>query len=175
MDIDFTGFAGDCIITGRFVLGTKRLTDQLNTSPTITLEDVVLDGLDGRRVTTAAFTIERAEFCAVVGRGPRGRRALRIATDKRRLQAQIGPYVVLGRYHGPLGATSLRDFAERDPMVPLTDATIAYVVGDILEVVDAPTLIINRELAAWYRETDEAFDLGPASFARPPVQGGMEA
>ena len=175
MDIDFTGFAGDCIITGRYVLGTKRLTDQLNTSPTITLQDVVLDGLDGRRVTTAAFTVERAELCAVVGRGPRGRRALRIATDKRRLQAQIGPYVVLGRYHGPLGATSLRDFAERDPMVPLTDATIAYVVGDILEVVDAPTLIINRELAAWYRETDEAFDLGPASFARPPVRGGMEA
>jgi len=139
MDIDFTGFAGDCIITGRYVLGTKRLTDQLNTSPTITLEDVVLDGLDGRRVTTAAFTIERAELCAVIGR------------------------------------TTLRAFAERDPMVPLTDATIAYVVGGILEVVDAPTLIINRELAAWYRETDEAFDLGPASFARPPVRGGMGA
>ena len=41
-------------------------------------------------------------------------------------------------------------------MVPLTDATIAYVVGGVLEIVDAPTLIINRELAAWYREADEA-------------------
>ena len=39
-------------------------------------------------------------------------------------------------------------------MVPLTNATIAYIVGDILEVVDAPTLIVNRELAAWYREAE---------------------
>jgi hypothetical protein len=64
---------------------------------------------------------------------------------------------VLGRYHGPHGATSLRSFTARDPMVPLTDATIAYVVDGILEVIDAPTLIVNRELAAWYRETDKAF------------------
>jgi hypothetical protein len=119
---------------------------------------VVLEGLDGQRVTTPTFTIDRSELCAVVGRGPRGPRVLRIPTDRRRLQAQIGPYVVLGRYHGPHGATSLRSFTERDPMVPLTDATIAYVVDGILEVIDAPTLIVNRELAAWYRETDEAFD-----------------
>jgi hypothetical protein len=175
VDIDFTGFAGDCIITGRFALGGKRLTDQLNLARTVTLTDVVLDGLDGQRVTTSTFTIDRSELCAVVARGPRGRRALRIATDRRRLQAQIGPYVVLGRYHGPLGATSLRDFTERDPMVPLTDATIAYVVGDILEVVDAPTLIINRELAAWYREADEAFDRGPASYSQRAARDGVKA
>jgi hypothetical protein len=171
VDIDFTGFAGDCIITGRYVLGPKRLTDELNAVPAITLEDVRLDGLDGQRVAVPTFTIERAELCAVVGRGPRGPRALRIATDKRRLHVQIGPYVVLGRYHGPLGATSLRDFAERDPMVPLTDATIAYVVGGVLEVVDAPTLIINRGLATWYRETEEALDLDPTATAQPAVQG----
>jgi hypothetical protein len=175
VDVDFTGFAGDCIITGRYALGAKRLTDDLNLVQTITLEDVTLDGLDGQKVTTATFTIERSELCAVVGRGPRGRRALRIATDKRRLQTQIGPYVVLGRYHGPLGATSLRDFAERDPMVPLTDATIAYVVGGILEVVDAPTLIINRELAAWYREADEVAETASAGFAGQSVQRGIEA
>ena len=175
MDIDFTGFAGDCIITGRFALGSKRLTDQLNMARTISLEDVVLDGLDGQKVTVPTFTIARSELCAVVGRGTRGRPALRIATDKRRLHAQIGPYVVLGRYHGPLGATSLRDFTERDPMVPLTDATIAYVVGGILEVVDAQTLIINRELASWYRETTSALDPGHLSFVQRTAQGGIEA
>jgi hypothetical protein len=175
VDIDFTGFAGDCIITGRFALDAKRLTDRLNATPTVPLEDVVLEGLDGQRVTAPTFTIDRTELCAVVGRGPRGQRALRIATDRRRLQVQVGPYVVLGRYHGPLGATSLRSFAERDPMVPLTDATIAYVVGGILEVVDAPTLIINRELAAWYRETDEAFEASMASVGQSAVRGGLEA
>jgi hypothetical protein len=166
MLIEFTGFAGDCLISGRFLLGAKRLTDQLNAESAITLQDVVLEGLDGQRVTTPTFTFDRSELCAVVARGPRGQRVLRIATDKRRLQAQIGPYVVLGRYHGPHGATNLRSFTERDPMVPLTDATIAYVVGGILEVVDAPTLIVNRELAAWYRETDAAIERIAAARAR---------
>jgi len=175
VDIEFTGFAGDCIITGRFALEAKRLTDQLNAVQVVPLEDVILDGLDGHRVTAPTFQIDRTELCAVVGRGPRGRRALRIATERRRLQVQVGPYVVLGRYHGPLGATSLRTFAERDPMVPLTDATIAYVVGGVLEVVDAPTLIINRELAAWYRETDEAFETSFPSFAQPAVRRSIEA
>lgn len=175
MDIEFTGFAGDCIIKGRFALAAKRLTDQLNAVRAVPLEDVVLDGLDGQRVMTPTFMIDRTELCAVVGSGPRGRRALRIATDRRRLQVQVGPYVVLGRYHGPLGETSLRSFAERDPMVPLTDATIAYVVGGVLEVVDAPTLIINRELAAWYREADEALEKNLASLGQPTVRGGIEA
>jgi hypothetical protein len=73
VDIDFTGFAGDCIITGRFVLGARRLTDQLNLAPTITLEEVVLDGFDGQRVTTPTFTIDRSELCAVVGSAADGR------------------------------------------------------------------------------------------------------
>ena len=175
VDIDFTGFAGDSIIGGRFHLGSKRLTDELNVASTITLHDVVLDGLDGHRVTTPTFTLERSQLCAVVARGTRGRRSLRIATERRRLQAQIGPYVVLGRYHGPLGATSLRDFAERDPLVPLTDATIAYVVGGILEVVDAATLIVNRELASWYREADDAADTGLLSIARRSVRERLGA
>ena len=175
MDIEFTGFAGDCIITGRFALEAKRLTDQLNAVQVVPLEDVVLDGLDGHRVTAPTFQIDRTELCAVVGRGPRGRRALRIATERRRLQVQVGPYVVLGRYHGPLGATSLRNFAERDPMVPLTDATIAYVVGGVLEVVDVPTLIINRELAAWYREADDEVETTLASLAPTPIRKRVEA
>jgi hypothetical protein len=175
MQIDFTGFAGDCLITGRFHLRAKRLTDQLNADSLIILEDVVLEGLDGQRVATARFTVARSELCAVVGRGPRGQRVLRIPTDQRRLQAQIGPYVVLGRYHGPHGATSLINFSERDPMVPLTNATVAYVVAGILEVVDAPTLIVNRELAAWYREADEAVDAATAGHEQAPVQNVINA
>ena len=175
VDIEFTGFAGDCIVNGRFALEAKRLTDQLNAVQVVPLEDVVLDGLDGHRVTAPTFQIDRTELCAVVGRGPRGRRALRVATERRRLQVQVGPYVVLGRYHGPLGATSLRSFAERDPMVPLTDATIAYVVGGVLEVVDAPTLIINRELAAWYREADDEVETTLASLAPTPIRRSVEA
>ena len=45
-------------------------------------------------------------------------------------------------------------------MVPLTDATIAYVIAGLLEVRDCPTLIINRELASWLRDA-EADPIGP--------------
>ncbi|TFG69083.1 MAG: hypothetical protein E4H24_01790 [Thermomicrobiales bacterium] len=155
MHITFTGFAGDCLISGQLDLDGERLTDHLNAHPTLTLEDVVLEGLDGGRVSTDTFTIERSQLCAAVATGPRGAKARRFPTDERRIQAQIGPYAILGRYHGHVGATNLRSFFERDPMVPLTDATIAYVVDGILDVQDAPVLIINRDLAAWYRDPDE--------------------
>ncbi|MEO8438102.1 MAG: hypothetical protein ABI562_06545 [Chloroflexota bacterium] len=175
MHIEFTGFAGDCLISGQFDLRERRLTDQLNAVTTVALEDVVLEGLDGHRVTVPTFSIHRSELCAVVARGPRGQSALRVPTDKRRLQAQIGPYVALGRFHGPLGATSLRNFTEREPMVPITDATIAFSVGGFLEVRDAPTLIVNRELAVWFRETEEAaIEAAAATLIQGQITNGLE-
>jgi hypothetical protein len=155
MHIGFIGFAGDCLISGQLDLQGERLTDHLNAQPSVTVEDVTLEGLDGGRVDATTFTIERSQLCAVLATGPRGAPTLRIPTDERRIQAQIGPYAVLGRYHGLVGATSLRSFSEREPMVPLTDATIAYVVAGILEVRDAPVLIVNRDLATWYRDPDD--------------------
>lgn len=160
MDIDFRGFVGDCLISGRLDLHAGRLTDQLNDAQEIALRDVTLEGLDGGRVEAATFSIERSQLCAVVGSGPRGAEVLRVPTDARRLQAQIGPYTVLGRYHGPVGGTNLRTFSERDPMVPLTDATIAYVVDGILEVRDEMVLIVNRELAVWYHDHDDGSTVG---------------
>jgi len=160
MDIDFRGYVGDCLIVGRFDLDAVRLTDQLNGEHEITLRDVTLEGLDGGRIEVASFTIERSQLCAVVGSGPRGAEVLRVPTDARRLQAQIGPYTVLGRYHGPVGGTNLRTFSERDPMVRLTDATIAYVVDGILEVRDEMVLIVNRELAVWYHDHDDGSTVG---------------
>lgn len=155
MRIGFIGFAGDCLISGQLDLQGERLTDHLNAQSLVTLEDVILEGLAGGRVDAATFTIERSQLCAALATGPRGATTLRIPTDDRRIQAQIGPYAVLGRYHGLVGATSLRSFSEREPMVPLTDATIAYVVDGILEVRDAPILIVNRDLATWYRDPDD--------------------
>jgi hypothetical protein len=165
MLVDFTGFAGDSLITGRLDLRAARLSDQLNAEPTVHLVDVLLEGLlDGRQVTTPTFTIGRADLCAVKAGPPRGSRRLRAATELHRLQAQLGPYTVLGRLHAPPGAEVLRSINDRDVMVPLTDATIAYLIGGMLEVRDAPTLIINRELASWMRDAD-ADPPGP-----PPLQ-----
>jgi hypothetical protein len=185
MFIDFTGFAGDCVINGKLDLRAPRLTDQLNAHPLVHLVDVELEGLgDARRVSSAEFTIERSELCAVRVTGPRGSRALRIATAPHRLRAQIGPYTILGRLHEPPGVDALATFEQRDLMVPLTDATIAFMVGGILDVRDWSTLVINRELASWYRAVDgneeplvapspadgsPAADLAPVAGRRPTV------
>ena len=58
-------------------------------------------------------------------------------------------------------------------MVPITDATIAFSVGGILEVRDAPTLIVNRELAVWFRETEAASDAAAAGLIRLQITNGL--
>ncbi len=169
MNVEFTGFLGDCLISGRLVRPRERLTDRLNREQVLTLDGVVLEGLDGGRVESGTFAIELRELCAAVATSPRGTARLRVPTEARRLQAQIGPYAILGRYHGPRGATSLRAFSGRDPMVPLTDATIAYMINGILEVRDAPVLIINRDLATWYRDAEDPDAPISSSFLAAPM------
>ena len=129
VDIDFTGFAGDCIIGGRFHLGSKRLTDELNQASTITLHDVVLDGLDGRRVTTPTFTIERSS-CAPSSGGDRG--AVEVAADRHRPSSPPGPDRAVRRARSLSRSARRRRACATSPRrrirsCPLTDATIAYV------------------------------------------------
>jgi hypothetical protein len=164
MQIDFQGYSADCLISGRLELTAPRLTDMLNAEPMIQLTDVVLESLaDARRVTVASYTLHRDEIYAVKVTGPRGSRALRIITVPHRVQAQIGPYNVLGRLNAAPGAAPIKSLKSRGAMLPLTDATIAYVVGGILEVRDASTVIINRDLASWVRAADEESDPDEAS------------
>ena len=152
MQIDFVGYSADCLISGHLNLTAPRLTDQLNEQPTIQLTDVVLEGLaDAQRITIASYSLQRDELYAVKVTGPRGSKALRIITVTHRIQAQIGPYNVLGRLNAAPGASPDHSIASRGSMLPLTDATIAYVVGGILEVRDASAVIINRDLASWVR------------------------
>src|SRR4051794_6460087 len=105
MLIDFQGYSADCLITGRLELTAPRLTDMLNEEPTLRLTDVVLEGLvDGRRIMVPSYTLHRDELYAVKVTGPRGSKALRIVTVPHRVQAQIGPYNVLGRLNAAPGA-----------------------------------------------------------------------
>ena len=152
MLIDFQGYSSDCLISGQLELTAPRLTDMLNSEPIIHLRDVVLEGLaDAHRITTASYSLHRDEIYAAKVTGPRGSKALRIVTVPHRVQAQIGPYNVLGRLNAAPGAPPIQSMQTRGAMLPLTDATIAYVVGGILEVRDASTVIINRDLASWVR------------------------
>lgn len=171
MLVDLTAYAADCLIRGRLELRARRLTDQLNADPRIALTDVELEGLhDGRRVGVRSFTVHRVDLCAVWVEGPRGEKRLRVATTPHRLQAQIGPYTVLGRLHTRPGEEKVRSLIARESLVPFTDATIAYVVAGILEVQDASTLLINRDLASWLRDAqpvEGAFRISPKPTLRP--------
>jgi hypothetical protein len=152
MLIEFQGYSADCLIAGRLKLTAPRLTDQLNATGLLELTDVLLEGLaDGYRVTVPTYTIPRDELCAVRVTGPRGSRSLRVTTVPHRLQVQIGPFNILGRLNAAPGADVFSNLVGGHVMLPLTDATIAYVVGGVLEVRDVSSVIVNRELASWVR------------------------
>jgi hypothetical protein len=157
MQIDFAGYSADCLIAGRLNLTAHRLTDMLNAESSLHLTDVTLESLsDGRRIQVPTYTLRRDEIYAVKVTGPRGSRALRIVTVPHRVQAQIGPYNVLGRLNAAPGTAPMKSIETRGVMLPLTDATIAYVIGGILEVRDATTVLVNRDLASWVHSPDDS-------------------
>jgi len=176
MLVAFKGYGVDFIVSGRVELTADRLTDLVNESETIELRDVVLEGLyDLARVVVPDYSIRRDELLAVKVAGPRGARVWRVPTTRHRVQAQLGPYNVLGRLHTPPGDSVAHRLSSSGPMLPLTDATIAYVIGGILEVRDAATILINRELASWVRADDlepEARALGAPESSAPPAPLG---
>jgi len=130
MLIEFTGYSADCLISGQLELTAPRLTDMLNEEPTVHLTDVVLESLvDARRIAVATYTLHRDELYAVKVTGPRGSKALRITTVPHRVQAQIGPYNVLGRLNAAPGFAPIKSIQSRGTMLPLTDGTIASTNG----------------------------------------------
>ena len=155
MFVEFKGYGVDFIVVGRVQLTASRLTDMVNAIETITLHDVVLEGLlDMARVAVPDYSIRRDELLAVKVAGPRGALSQRVPTTGHRVQAQLGPYNVLGRLHTTKGGSVPQRLTGPGPMLPLTDATIAYVIGGILEMRDAATILINRDLASWVRDEE---------------------
>ncbi len=155
MLIDFMGYSADCLLSGKVELTAPSLSDMLNDTPIVHLTNVVLEDLvDARRITAATYTLHRDELYAVRQTGPAGSRLRPAGTVPRRMQAQIGPYNVLGRLNGVPGSMPMIGLDSRGPMLPLADATIAYVVGGILEVRDAARMLINRDLLSWVRAAD---------------------
>ena len=156
MLIDFVGYAPDCTITGQFELETERLSDQLNRDPVYVIYDAALESLvDGRVVTVSRLTLDRQDLLAVAAAGPRGPEARRIHTVRHRLQVQLGSFTVLGHLHVMPGASPLRSVGSRRRMVPLTNATIAYVRAGVVEMQDVEALVVNGEQARWVREPDD--------------------
>lgn len=152
IDLPLTAYSDDCRIVGRLELDHGRLSDLLNDRAEILLRDVQLESLDdGRLVDLPELTVAREELCVVEAAGPRGEQSRRIRTREHRLQVQLGPYLILGQLHTLPGADPFASVLRRGPMVPLTNATLFYVSGGVMQARDADALVVNRDLADWVR------------------------
>jgi len=160
--IDFIGFAGDCTIAGKMTMFGNRLTDFLNGQARFLVHHLEFESLDdGRRVALDSVSLERDDLFAVVATGPRGSEKQRVSRQTNRLQLSVGPYLILGRVHVKQGSDAVSSVLKRDPMIPFTDATIAYEVAGAIVARDVPTIIVNRQLVDWISPTTEAETLFP--------------
>lgn len=153
MLVDFIAYAGDCRVNGTYDLADgERLSDALNRTSSITLMGARLTSqADGHSVDLDSADIDLTDLFAVEVVGTRGAQNQRIHTVRHRLELRLGPYAVLGQLHTLPGGRPLVAIAGRQPMVPLTNGTLAFNAADGLHVRDVDVLIINRRLAEWVR------------------------
>lgn len=167
--VEFQGFAGDCTITGRITMFGERLTDFLNGQERFRLHHVEFESLeDGHKVALDSISLEREDLLVVVGTGPRGSEKQRVQREEQRMQLSIGPYLILGRLHVVPGMDPMKSVLQREPMIPLTSATIAYTVAGEIIARDIGTLIVNRLQVDWIIATADEASMFPEATVRSP-------
>jgi hypothetical protein len=172
--IDFMAFAADCTVAGKMTMFGERLTDFLNGQERFRVHHLECESLDdGHRAAVDSLSLERNDLLAVVATGPRGNEKQRVTLQTNRLQVSIGPYLILGRIHTKPGTDAIASVMKRDPMIPLTHATIAYEVAGSIVARDLPTIIVNRLLVDWISPTTEAATLFPDVPVRSPFSRTM--
>jgi hypothetical protein len=172
--VEFQGFAGDCVITGRITMFGERLTDFLNGQERFHLHKVEFESLDdGHRLAVDSVRVVRDDLLAVVGTGPRGSQRQRVRLDETRMQLSIGPYIILGRLHARPGIDPVKSVLQREPMIPLTSATIAYPVAGSVISRDIGTIIVNRLQVDWISATPDEALMFPDATVRSPFAMGL--
>jgi hypothetical protein len=167
--VEFQGFAGDCTIEGQITMFGERLTDFLNGQERFRLHHVKFRSLeDGHVVQVDSVSLERDELLAVVGTGPRGSEKQRIQLEETRMQLSIGPYIILGRLHTLPGVDPMRNVLQRETMVPLTGATIAYSLAGETIAQDVGTIIVNRHQVEWIAASADEASMFPDATHRSP-------
>ena len=158
--VELDAYPTDCRAYGQVNLGEGRLSDQLNRTLELHIRRARLEDLADRQVVTMPeFTIARDELCAVVASGPRGDAARRRNTRTARVEAEVGPYRVLGRVHGPPTGDPFASVLRRAAWLPLTEATVTYRRGpdDVTDKVT--TLLVNRHLIRTFRVAEASYNL----------------
>jgi hypothetical protein len=151
---DFVAYAADCRIFGSVELAPGRLSDLLNANDEFALTDVQLESLtDGHVVSSPVVLVARDELIAVHASGPNSSRAKRTNTRSWPILVQSQPYLIRGYLHALPGSDPIASFRHRKPMIPLTDAWIEYISAGKPQRVALGTVVVNRELADWFRLT----------------------
>jgi len=153
--IDFVAYCRESLLAGSLRLDADRLTDLLNRTDELELIDVLALGLDGGSAEADRVLVPSSELLAVKAGAPRGRASRRLPTRQVAVGAAAGPYAIHGYMHGRPGADPMIHLGRRPPMIPLTDATIAYETARGFQREDASTLIINRDVADSIRPARE--------------------
>lgn len=172
--IDFAGFAGDCLISGKMTMFGERLTDFLNGQQRFHIHHVECESLeDGHKVAIDSVSVERDDLFAVVATGPRGAEKQRVQLQTNRLQISVGPYLILGRLHSAPGSDAMTSVLKRETMIPLTNATIAYEIAGTFVMRDLGAIIVNRMLVDWISPTSDAATVFPDVTVRSPFTARM--
>jgi hypothetical protein len=108
-------------------------------------------GHDGRVDEADHARILRSDLIAVKAGDPRGNPAFRHPTRQHAVVAGASGYLMHGYIHCRPGADAMVDLGRRQPMIPLTDASIVYDTTTGSRRDHASTLIVNRDLADWIR------------------------
>ena len=172
--VEFQGFAGDCTIAGQITMFGERLTDFLNGQERFRIHHVECESLeDGHKVAIDSVSVVRDDLFAVVATGPRGAEKQRVELQTNRLQVSIGPYIILGRLHSKPGTDAMASVMKREPMIPLTNVTIAYEMAGTFVTRDVGAMIVNRMLVDWISPTTDAATLFPDAPVRSPFAARM--
>ena len=174
--LDFVAYGEDCLVSGATeLIGSARLTDMLNRHDGVELASVIIEPLDGRQgFHVPRVELGRGEILLVAANGPRGDIGRRTKTRAHAVSLQVGPYLVEGYLHALPGADPLANLHRRAAMLPLTDATVEYRVGDAVRRDTASVLIVNRErirtLSPAVAETARSLDLPSVKSVDPRVK-----
>jgi hypothetical protein len=155
-EVEFVAYGDDCMLYGHMRLSGDRLTDMLNAYEEYILVDVLAESLsDGTVVETREIVVARDELLAVEASGPRGNGERRLRTRQHPMGLKAGPYLVQGYLHAQLGVDPLVSVRRGGPMVPLTQASIAYTSGGLRKLREATTLLVNRERTDWIAPAED--------------------
>jgi hypothetical protein len=171
-ELEFVAYGEDCLLSGLVRMSSDRLTDMLNEHDEYVLGDVLLERLeDGLGVELKEVLVTRDDLLLVHATGPRGNAERRHRTRPYPVAVKIGPYHLRGLLHGSPGRDPIQQLRRRKAMVPLTDASIDYRSGSIVQHRSAGVVVINRGQIDWIVP---AVDDRPAMHDLPELPADVE-